>query len=169
MLTSTILDELSRNDIFPIKVAIIRDNEEDYEVFLFLDKLLEYIKILKKLNIKSVFIQEYEVREEEFNYYVDEEFIKILKKDPLINIEDDGLVQLTSIRPELEKYKKYIGQVHSVKLIAIIDGKEFTLFINEDWSTQFTSNIRVAIDSLEEIVETLESKSNEKQINRKRH
>jgi hypothetical protein len=147
-----VINELTNSGIIPIEVFIWRP-EDEYETFIFQGNITEYINTLKKINIKSVFIEKREVREDDFEYYFDDDEIELLINDPKIHIDDDGITNLVELSPELRKYKQYIGKIMEIRIIAIIEGKEFQIRIEEDWGSELNILFIQTQNTIEKIIE----------------
>jgi hypothetical protein len=141
--------------IIPIEVLIWRP-EDEHEVFIFLGEFSEYIDILIKLNIKSVFVEKRIVREDDFVHYLDEEEADLLENDPNISVDEEGMIDLIELEPELVKYKSHIGEIMEYRIIAIIEGKEFQIKLEDDWGRELNIGLIRAVNGIEGRIEDIE-------------
>jgi hypothetical protein len=147
-----VVKQLQNSGILPIEVMIWR-TEDEYETFLYQGNISEYIDVLQKINIKSVFIEKRIVRKEDFIYYIDEDELLALRKQSKLNIDEEGMVDLVNITPELQKYKKYIGLLMEIRIISVIEGKEFQINIYEDWGSELNILFIRSKNILEDMIE----------------
>ncbi len=151
--------KLSENNILPIEIAHIH-SEESFEYFLFLDEFEKYLDIIKKQQVKYTYIDKTYVTEDDFFYIMDEEEEEVVNKEPLYEIDEEiGAILMESVNQEIEIYKKYIGNVREIKIISIIEGKEFAIKIDEEWNKKFVGQIITTTEMIKERFEILIEKN----------
>jgi hypothetical protein len=149
---ATINEYFVKNGIIPIETGILR-GEEHYELFIFRGQLEEFLEILIRLSIKSIFIDKKKVREDDFAYYLEEEEEILLGNNSKYNIQEDGAINLLEINPELAEYTQFIGKIQEVRAIAIIEGKELVMFLKEEWGEKLMMEINITIQMIEDEIE----------------
>ncbi len=150
-----VINQLRNSGILPIEVLIFRP-EDEYEAFIYQDNISQYINILTKINIKSVFVEIRKVMEEDFINYLDDEEAELFRRGSMVKIDEDGMIDLVALSPELAKYKQYIDQIMEIRIIAIIEGKELHLRIQEEWGAELNILFIRTGNILEEMIEAQE-------------
>ncbi|MGH7239836.1 MAG: hypothetical protein ACREHG_07185 [Candidatus Saccharimonadales bacterium] len=127
--------------LFPVRVELTHDQDEDMRVS---GSLEDYLAAVKALQSPVIFIGTFELTERYFIYEADD---NRLGEDE----DDDGEeMDLRTIQPKLKSYSSRIGETGWFQLAAPMANGSLTFSIEEEWWTQFYEILDAAKESVQE-------------------
>lgn len=125
MTLNDLLGQIKSQGLYPICVKSF--SEYSYDKLTFSGTLDEYLDAVKSLRSDVIFVSVIKITEEYFLYLDDDE-------DE--NDEDADIIDLCSVIPALNKFKKRIGEDGHFDLLVPIANGNLTFNLHEEWMEQ---------------------------------
>lgn len=165
MTTEQLISNLITAGLFPICVEEF-STKEGTDWLTFVGNLDDFVKAAKAMETSVVFVATHQLKEEDFKHEIAAGLLDN-NEDGEITDDDEELrdIDLSSVMPELERYKAYIGKDGIFKAsIWAKSGPPLCLFIKEDWLLEFLELHEQAVEKIEADQESANAKQMEKQL-----
>lgn len=163
MTTEQLISSFTTAELFPICVEEF-STKEGTDWLTFVGSLDDFVKAVKAMESSVVFLATHQLKEEDFKHEIAAGLLDDYENDE--DTDDDEEVReidLSSVMPELEKYKAYIGKDGIFKAsIWAKSGPPLCFFIKEDWLLEFLELHEQAIEKIEADQESANAKQMER-------
>lgn len=177
MNTSELLEKITSNGLFPIRVEGGTEKEES-EGMAFIGDFDEFVKAAKVLNAKAVLVFTRILQESDFMYEAEEDLYDEEYDADYEDIDDDDdenaeteypeEVYLPTILPSISEYKKYIGKECVFKLSLLAEKYTLDYYHYEPWWKELIELREKAIEKIEQKTEESRKKLEEEQLQKQK-
>ena len=142
-----LINKLKLESFFPIRVEGNALKGKAGEL-VFIGDLEDFLKAAKVLKTEVVFVMNTTFDEDNFKYEVYDEDDDEEEDDNLSR--DNEPIDLSSVMPSLNKFKKHIGQDCALKLFVIASNNTLDFLIRESWWDEYVEEYVEAIEKIGE-------------------